>query len=285
MDYTKLNSRYISNLHIDRKSMSYLYKRGFNLKTIKKYELGLALPTRYEISSRVVEEAGLLYQKENGSLGAVFNNRIMIPIRNADGVICGYTGRTLLSYDNVAKYKNSKESKQFDKANILYNLHSIRGNDSVIIFEGHLNVLAFDQTVRGEFGKFPHPVAKGGTALTEKHVKALKDKGVKSIFICNDGDKAGRQSTLKDIKLLKDDFLVWIVTMPKGKDMADFINDYTKVERLVFFESVLHDEYVSNLISVYKHIKQYRVKHGLKTNDSLYLKEMNRLYNILGAKI
>ena len=278
VDYEPLNSRYISNLHRDRKALSYLYKRGFSLKTIKRYELGLSLSTKHEISSKVVEEAGLVYQKENGSLGAVFNNRIMIPIRNTDGVICGYTGRTLLNYDGLAKYKNSKESKFFNKSSILYNLHSIESNDSVIIFEGHLNVLAFDQTVLGEFGKFPHPVAKGGTALTPQHVEALKDKGVKSVFICNDGDKAGREATLKDIKLLKDDFLVWVITMPKNKDMADFINNYDEVERLVFFESVLHDEYIRRLAYKYKRVKQHRIKHRLPSNDSLYLEEMKKLY-------
>jgi len=285
VNYEPLNERYISNLHRDREALFYLYNRGFFLNTIKKYELGLATSTKHEISSKAVEQAGLIYQKENGSAGAVFNNRIMIPIRNLDGVICGYTGRTLLNYDNIAKYKNSKESHFFNKSSLLYNLHSIGNNDSVILFEGHLNVLAFDQTIQGEFGKFPHPIAKGGTALTPQHVQALKAKGVKSVFICNDGDKAGRKATLKDIKLLKDDFLVWVVTMPKSKDIADFINNYGEVERLVFFESVLHDEYVRRLAYRYKTVKRHRIKYGLKTNDALYLEEMKNLYEILGVKI
>lgn len=281
VDYEPLNSRYILNLHRDMKALSYLYKRGFSLETIKEHELGLAMATKHEIASNEVREAGLTYKKEDSALGATFNNRIMIPIRNIDGVICGYTGRTLLSFDGIAKYKNSKESKQFDKSSILYNLHSIGGNNSVIIFEGHLNVLAFNQTVQGEFGEFPHPVAKGGTALTPQHVQALKDKGVKSVFVCNDGDKAGREATIRDIKLLKDGFLVWIVTMPKGKDMADLINNYDEVERLVFVESVLHDEYIRRLTYKYKTVKQYRIKHGLPSNLFIYTKEMEKFYEIV----
>ena len=281
VNYEPLNSRYILNLYRDQRALSYLYERGFTIDTIKKYELGLSLSTKHEISSKKVEHAGLIYQKENGSLGATFNNRIMIPIRNIDGVICGYTGRTLLSFDGIAKYKNSKESPFFNKSSILYNLHSIGDNDSVILFEGHLNVLAFDQTVQGEFGKFPHPIAKGGTALTPQHLQALKDKGVKSVFICNDGDRAGREATLKDIKLLKDDFLVWVITMPKGKDMADLINSYGEVERLVFFESVLHDEYIRRLAYKYKTVKQRRIKYKLSSNDSKYYDEVKKFYEIV----
>lgn len=281
VDYHHVNKRYISNLHRDKRALSYLYGRGFTFETIKKFELGLAMATKYEIASKEILEAGLIYKKDDGSLGATFNNRIMIPIRNSDGVICGYTGRTLLPFEDIAKYKNSKESEQFDKSSILYNLHSINGNDSIILFEGHLNVSAYDQLFSLDYGKVPHPVAKGGTALTPQHVQALKDKGVISVFICNDGDKAGHEATLKDIKLLKDDFIVWVVTMPKNKDMADFINNYAKAISIVFEESLQHDEYVISLIRKYRAIKLYRIKHGLKSSDVLYEKTIMQLEELL----
>ena len=276
-----LSKQYQAQLFRNQQALNYLYGRGFTIETIKKFELGYAGSNAKEISNSHAKRLGLVSVYENKPY-AFFNNRIMIPIRNNNGKTAGFTGRTLLPFDNIAKYKNSKDSKEFNKSKILYNLHSIIGNnDSVILFEGHLNVLAYHQTLHGIQGSTPHPVATGGTALTTQHIEALKNRGVRSVFICFDGDKAGRNATLRAIRLLKDNFMVYVVAMPKGKDVADFINQREVLEELLFIKSFQFDDYVSTLMDFYR--KNYRDRMGRDNTLSQrgYIKAMEELLELL----
>jgi len=263
----RLTKQYITNLSNSKKATQYLLDRHLAPQTIKKFGLGLSLSEREEIVNPSVNRLGLISIYENGKKAPFYYNRIMIPIKDNNGKIAGFTARTL--FNAQPKYKNSRASKEFDKSTILYNLWCIENNRSVILFESQMNVMAFDQH-KDQLPKklknnTPHPIATGGTALTLKHIQELGNKGVTSVYIAFDGDKAGRRATIRAIKLLRNDFMVWVVRMPQGKDMMDLLPDYEAIDRIVFIDSVSGDEY---LVGVMKYLKKLYSKYN-KLEESI----------------
>ncbi len=117
-----------------------------------------------------------------------FQNRLIVPIRDEQGRIIAFTGRSL--GDEVPKYKNSR----FDKGSHLFGLdkarNAIRQKSRVIVVEGHFDVLQM-----WEQG-FQETVAVQGTALTNEHLRKLST-ATKQIILVFDGDKAGRNAALK----------------------------------------------------------------------------------------
>ena len=67
----------------------------------------------------------------------------MFPLKNAQGRIVGYSGRTYTNQE--PKYLNSPETPIFQKRRLLYNLDkarkSIRQNDEIVLLEGFMDVI------------------------------------------------------------------------------------------------------------------------------------------------
>jgi len=277
INYEPLKDRYVNNLANNKKAYDYLLSRHLTHDVIRDFELGYSMSNIIESKAKEVIDCGLVKRYEDG-VGTFFNNRIMIPIRDNNGKLAGFTGRTMLTFDGISKYKNSVESKQFDKSSILFNLHAIGDNNSVIISEAQLNTLAYTQFIRQSvFSTNPHPVSTGGTALTKKHVEALTDSGVDTVFLAFDGDKAGREATLKAINLLKGEFTLFIVRMPKDTDMMDLLPNYDIIEKIVMFESMEYREYVRLLAGTYKKTYMDRLKKGVRVSIRDYENSLKRL--------
>jgi DNA primase len=78
-------------------------------------------------------------------------------------------------------------------------------------------------------------VASSGTSLTEEQIKLLS-RFTKNINIIFDADEAGQSASLRSIELLlKEDFDVKLITLPKGEDPDSFINKFGRKE----FEDLL----------------------------------------------
>jgi len=137
-------------------ALNYLRQRGFTDELIKQRQIGYAPDSShfchdflekkgYDIE--LAYEAGLLSRnEENFSYYDRFRNRIMFPLKNAQGRIVGYSGRT---YNNQEpKYLNSPETPIFQKRRLLYNLDkarkSIRQNDEIVLLEGFMDVIKSD---------------------------------------------------------------------------------------------------------------------------------------------
>ena len=277
----KVTKEYIENLMRNKQKLQYLLDRGLTLESVKKFGIGLSLSKQTELISLSIEKdknlAKGLLQNNNGKIYPFFSNRIMIPFKSVNGKkVVGYTGRTIYSIDNryltpkeintkeyfkkqnidLAKYKNSMESKIFKKSEYLYNLNSITSS-SVIIFESQLNCVACDQLqqqgVRFDLegiDTIPHPVATGGTSLTEKHIDLLLKNGVMNITLCYDGDRAGIKATKRAIEMLLkrgEIISVSVISMPLNTDLMDLIKQPTRVKNLVnkirFAEQWLCDFY------------------------------------------
>ncbi len=137
------------------------------------------------------EAAGILFPS-GGGFRDRFRGRVLFPIGDARGRICGFGGRAV--DDAVPKYLNSPESDLYRKSSLLYGLYqalpSIRGEGRVLVVEGYMDLIGLWQKgIRGV-------VATCGTALTESHARTLKRLS-ENVILFYDGDVAGKKAAVR----------------------------------------------------------------------------------------
>ena len=137
------------------------------------------------------EAAGLLLPSGPGYRDR-FRGRVLFPISDARGRICGFGGRA--ADDAVPKYLNSPESELYRKSSLLYGLFqalpAIRSEGRVLVVEGYMDLIGLWQKgVRGV-------VATCGTSLTESHARTLKRLS-ENVVLFYDGDVAGKKAAVR----------------------------------------------------------------------------------------
>ncbi|CAM4142221.1 DNA primase [Lacicoccus alkaliphilus] len=210
-------------------ALNYLLERGFPSDLLKKEKVGLAPKMSSFTKNAILEKgfteeaaysAGLLSRNEtNFSYYDRFVNRIMIPIKNHQNYIVGFTARSLDGAE--PKYLNTPETKVFQKRHLMFNLSdarkSIRSQDEIILMEGHLDVLKVKSL------KIENIVGLMGTALSEENINLL-NRLASNVTLMFDGDGAGRQATM-DIgeTLLKYGLNTFVIQLPGGMDPDEYI--------------------------------------------------------------
>jgi len=194
------------NTPAGRSALDYLLqKRKLTERTLETFGLGYAPAGSRAIldyfkSKRYTEQelidCGLASQREDGSPFDRFRNRLMIPIRNADGRMAGF-GARILDPNDQPKFLNSPQTALFDKGHLLYGLDRarkpIRTADQVVIVEGYLDVIALHQA------GFENVVSPMGTALTEDQLRLLK-RFTRRIVLALDPDAAGQKAVLRGLE-------------------------------------------------------------------------------------
>lgn len=173
----------------------YLQRRGVHPETMRAFQLGYApdqwhgLQEHLQSQRYTVEEmltAGVLSKNEAGAIYDRFRQRILFPVRDAQGHVIGFGGRAL--GDGQPKYLNTPDTPLFDKGSALYGLDRARGaiRDSgvAIVVEGYMDVVIPHQC------GVTNVVACMGTALTEAHIDALK-RITRTLILALDADEAG----------------------------------------------------------------------------------------------
>jgi N12 class adenine-specific DNA methylase len=184
--------------------------------------------------------AGLATPDRRGRLTDRFRNRIMFGIRDLDGRIAGFIGRTL-SPDGTPKYLNTPTTPLFDKGRLLFGLHEQRdahGADPVFV-EGPFDVLAIaaldDPRVL--------PVGTCGTALTAKHLDAVDTliPPTRRRVLALDGDPAGQQAALATAADALSRYpTLDITTLPDGLDPADWAHAVPAEQQLAPYLGAPH---------------------------------------------
>jgi DNA primase len=169
---------------------------------------------------------GLIDQSDKGEYYDKFRGRVIFPIFSPNGRVIAFGGRILEKQENAAKYLNSPESLIYSKRKSLYGLfHSkdeIRKLDRAILVEGYMDLISLFQA------GVKNVVASSGTSLTDEQVQLLS-RFTKNIIILFDADPAGQKASLRSIEiLLKQDFEVKVMSLPKGEDPDSYINNYGK---------------------------------------------------------
>jgi len=226
----------LENMGADE-ARKYLSKRGIRRDIAGEFNIGFAsrdwdLLVRHLSQLGFREEdvfqAGLALKRKSGN-GHIdrFRGRIMIPISDINGNVCGFTGRLLPSEeknpDAGGKYMNSPQSSVYDKGHILFFLdrakQAIKKEDAVVVVEGNMDAITCHQ-----FG-FKNTVASSGTALTIDQLKLIK-RFTKNLFLAFDADLAGETAAKRGIdNALKEEMEIKIIQIPEGagKDPDDCI--------------------------------------------------------------
>ena len=167
--------------------------------------------------------------------------RISFPLIDRDGNIVGETARALnWSHESeFPKYKNSQNSKVFNKSSFLYGMNRFDASFKEIrITEGAMDVILADQ-----FG-VKNVVATLGTALTREHALIIKNLGVIPCF-CMDGDEAGQKAIRKAVNMLGEEGVFSkVFILPSGKDLADLsLESGEETEEIISLNSMPYWRY------------------------------------------
>jgi DNA primase len=205
--------------------LSYFRERGFNDRTIEKFELGYALNgwenfTEEAIAKgynkELLEKTGLVVKKEDGSTYDRFRGRVIFPVHNISGKVIAFGARMLGKEKNQPKYINSPETEIYHKSDVLYGLYqgknAIRQHDVCYLVEGYTDVISLHQA------DVQNVVASSGTALTENQIKLIR-RFTENITVLFDGDAAGIKAALRGIDMiLKGGLNVRVLLFPDGED-------------------------------------------------------------------
>ncbi|HDC6113608.1 TPA: DNA primase [Staphylococcus aureus] len=273
-------------------ALTYLQERGFTDALIKERGIGFAPDSShfchdflqkkgYDIE--LAYEAGLLSRnEENFSYYDRFRNRIMFPLKNAQGRIVGYSGRTYTGQE--PKYLNSPETPIFQKRKLLYNLDkarkSIRKLDEIVLLEGFIDV------IKSDTAGLKNVVATMGTQLSDEHITFIR-KLTSNITLMFDGDFAGSEATLKTGQnLLQQGLNVFVIQLPSGMDPDEYIGKYGNDAFTTFVKndkksfahykvSILKDEIAHNDLSYERYLKELSHDISLMKSSILQQKAIN----------
>ena len=207
----------------------YLLSRGISEDIARYYGIGLSLGQdqlqgymrRKGYSIENLRDCGLV----NGEkLVDAFAGRIIVPILDGMSNVVAFGGRIYHGEKDVAKYKNSTNTEIFDKGRTVYGINFVKrekrengGFHNLILVEGYMDVIAL-----GSVG-IKNVVAGMGTALTDGQAREIA-RLVPLVYVCYDGDSAGRKATIKNVEILmKAGVEVKVVSLDDGCDPDDTI--------------------------------------------------------------
>lgn len=221
------------NTQLGEKALAYLKKRGITEADMQDFDLGfapadqdllLSFLKEQQIDQKQMQDSGLFIETADGSLKDRFFNRIMFPIKDNNGKIVAFSGRSLVKDDQHPKYLNSPETSIFNKGKVLYNFSQARPEivqkKTVILYEGFMDVIAAHRA------QVANGIATMGTSLTEDHVRALK-RVASRVVICFDGDEPGQRAIAKAIALIKQtsDLQISVIFIPDNRDPDEYVRD------------------------------------------------------------
>ncbi len=218
-------------------ALDYLKKvRGLSESSLEAFDLGYA-PDQWEgllthlqqvegLSVDLLEASGLVVaRKGGGGFYDRFRNRVMVPIRDRQGRVIGFGGRSLDGTE--PKYLNSPETEVFEKGQHLFGLdkasNSIRKNDRAVVVEGYFDVIALHSV------GIDNSVASLGTALSSQQITQLcRCSDSKRIVLNFDADKAGIRAANRAIGeverlAMQGQLDLRVLHLPSGKDPDEFL--------------------------------------------------------------
>ncbi|MCD6035249.1 MAG: primase [Rickettsiales bacterium] len=214
-----------------QEAQEYLKRRELKPAIIDYFRLGYSPPDRHGLKTALMKqgvpekmlvEAGLLIQNEQGETYDRFRGRVIFPIMDTSGRVIAFGGRIL--GDGQPKYLNSPETPIFHKGDVLYSGKEARKaaykEGKVVVSEGYMDVIALHRA------GIQYAVAPLGTALTEAHLHQLW-RMVSEPILCMDGDTAGQRAMARITELalphLAPGASLAFAVLPQGMDPDDVL--------------------------------------------------------------
>lgn len=202
---------------------TYLLRRGFTWDVLHKYQVG--------------------YWERPGTF---MHERIIIPVRDHDGRLIGFTGRIIIEEEEWFKrpynkgkqwmkwlhgthyIRYNKEKYPFKKEAVVFNLYNVVNRYSTIILvEGPLDGFKLEMAGIHNWG------ASLGASFSPLQQKLLLNAGISKIYLAFDPDKAGRRFTEKARKVLGHHFDIGEIYIPEPYDLGSLsINTIREIVRL-----------------------------------------------------
>lgn len=243
--------------------LTYFEERGFDEKTINKFQLGFAPSSGKSFTELALKNAylpeylvksGLSIQKEGqgpvgfgtsentgreGLLYDRFRGRVIFPIHNLTGRVIAFGARIIQKDPKAPKYINSPETDIYNKSKILYGIYyakkSIIEKDECYLVEGYTDVISMHKE------GIENVVASSGTSLTVEQIKLI-GRFTKNITVLYDGDEAGIKASMRGIDLILEEGLnVKVVLFPGGDDPDSFARRHSHSEIVQFLNSNKQD--------------------------------------------
>ena len=223
-----------------KEALEYLRdQRGLSEATMETFELGYA-PDQWDgllkhlqhvegLSPELLESAGLVVPRKGGNgFYDRFRGRVIVPIRDRQGRVIGFGGRSLDGSD--PKYLNSPETEVFEKGKHLFGLdqaaNAIRKDDRAVVVEGYFDVIALHAA------GITNSVASLGTALSSQQITQLcRCSDGKRIVLNFDADRAGIRAANRAIGeveqlALQGQLELRVLHTPSGKDPDEYLKDH-----------------------------------------------------------
>ena len=213
--------------------------RGLSETTLDQFELGYA-PDQWDgllkhlqqvegLAPELLEAAGLVVPRKGGNgFYDRFRHRVIVPIRDRQGRVIGFGGRSLDGSE--PKYLNSPETEVFEKGKHLFGLDSassaIRKDDRAVVVEGYFDVIALHAA------GVTNAVASLGTALSSQQIMQLcRCSDGKRIVLNFDADGAGVRAANRAIGeveqlALQGQLELRVLHLPSGKDPDEFLKEH-----------------------------------------------------------
>lgn len=181
-----------------QQAMAYLKERKFTPELLKKFSIGYAPSSSMSLGyleASHIAQSDLLrtgIASQNGeNLRAAFEERIMIPIEDAQGRTVGFTARILPGSSGLAKYVNTASTELYQKSSLIFNYHRVRNtcrkSGRVVLVEGAMDVLGLEKA------GIQDGLACLGTAITDEQIQMLKALNT-PVTVFYDADRAGRDA-------------------------------------------------------------------------------------------
>lgn len=213
--------------------------RGLQAATVEAFELGYA-PDQWDgllrhlqqvegLEPSWLEAAGLVVPRKGGDgFYDRFRGRLMVPIKDRQGRVIGFGGRSLDGGE--PKYLNSPETELFEKGKHLFGLdraaQAIRREDRAVVVEGYFDVIALHAA------GITNAVAALGTALSSQQITQLcRCCESKRLILNFDADGAGVRAAQRAIGeveqlALQGQLELRVLQLPAGKDPDDYLKQH-----------------------------------------------------------
>jgi DNA primase len=241
-------------------ALNYILGRGIIRDSLEKFQLGYA-PNMWDGLQRFLvgkkgykledlEKAGLVipgsrFQASGSRYYDRFRHRLMFPLRDHRGNICGFAGRVLDPNAKEAKYINTPETVVYHKSELLYGLfenkEEIKKVDRVILVEGELDAISSWQV------GIKNVVAIKGSALTSRQVQLLS-RFTKNLVFALDSDDAGNQAAWRGAQVAEEwGMEMRVVEIKGGKDPDEVAQKNPDLWKKLVNEAVpLYDYFINS---------------------------------------
>ena len=251
------------NHSVGRQALRYILGRGISKPSLQLFKLGFAPNTWESLQKFLVgkkgynpqdlEKAGLVIPTSNlkpqtSKFYDRFRSRLIFPLKDHRGNICGFAGRVLDPEAKEAKYINTPETLIYHKSDLLYGLfethQEIKKANRVLLVEGELDAISSFQT------GVKNVVAIKGSALTPNQVQLL-GRFTKNISLALDRDIAGDQAARRGIEVADSGGMaIKVIELEGGKDPDEVAQKNPNLWRKLVAQSVpVYDYFLNSAFS------------------------------------